>query len=110
MSKLIPRYLALFTDLIIPKGQLTFIPGEGMFCLGEIKRAFDLFVFSESLFAVIQLHIAHNSDFSLFCSSSGVAALTRRHVSSANNRGTEEIEFEISFTYNRKSNGPSEEP
>ena len=28
-------------------GQLTFISGGGMFCLGEIKRAFDLFVFSE---------------------------------------------------------------
>ena len=67
-------------------------------------------MFSESLFAVIQLHIADNSDFSLFCSSSGVAALTRRHVLSANNRGIEETEFDISFIYKRKSNGPSEEP
>ena len=87
LSKIIPKYLALFVDLIKQDGQLTLISGGGVFCFGEINRACDLFVLSESLLAVIHLHIASISDFALFCSSSGVAALTKRHVSSTNNRG-----------------------
>ena len=98
--------MALFVDLIKPDEQLMLISGGGVFFFREINRTFDLFVSSESLLAVI---LASSFDFTLFSSLSGVAALTKRHVSSANNRGIEETEFKMLFIYNKKSNSPNVE-
>ena len=110
MSKITPKYLALFTILIWPAGQRRLRLTDGDLSLGDIINACDLFALRVSLFAIIQL-LTPLSSWLIRCSkSSVVGALTTKHVSSANKRGVLSIELDKSLIYNKKSSGPSVEP